>query len=40
MLASVLHSEIAINASIGIMRTFVEMWKFIANNSLLFDRIS
>lgn len=40
MLASVLHSEIAIDASIRIMRTFVEMRRFIANNALLFERIS
>ena len=30
MLASVLHSEVAINVSIGIMRAFVEMRRFIA----------
>lgn len=40
MLASVLHSEIAVNVSIGIMRAFVEMRKFIASNGLLFERIS
>ena len=40
MLASVLHSEIAINVSIGIMRAFVEMRRFISNNALLFERIS
>jgi len=40
MLASVLRSEIAIDASIRIMRTFVEMRRFIANNALLFERIS
>lgn len=40
MLASVLRSEVAIKVSIGIMRTFVEMRRFIANNSLLFERIS
>ena len=40
MLASVLHSEVAINVSIGIMRAFVEMRRFIANNDLLFERIS
>ena len=40
MLASVLHSEVAVNVSIGIMRTFVEMRRFIANNALLFERIS
>ena len=40
MLASVLHSDVAINVSIGIMRAFVEMRRFIANNALLFERIS
>lgn len=40
MLASVLHSEIAVKVSIGIMRAFVEMRRFIANNELLFERIS
>lgn len=40
MLASVLRSEIAINISIRIMRTFVEMRRFISNNALLFERIS
>lgn len=40
MLASVLRSEIAINTSIHIMRTFVEVRRFIANNALLFERIS
>ncbi len=40
MLASVLHSEVAINVSIGIMRAFVEMRRFIANNALLFERVS
>ena len=40
MLASVLHSVVAVNVSIGIMRAFVEMRRFIANNALLFERIS
>lgn len=40
MLASVLHSDVAINTSIRIMRTFVEMRHFIANNQFLFERIS
>ena len=40
MLASVLRSETAIRVSIAIMRAFVEMRHFIANNSLLFERIS
>ena len=40
MLASVLHSEVAVNVSISIMRTFVEMRRFISNNAALFERIS
>ena len=39
MLASVLHSEVAVNVSIGIMRAFVEMRRFIANNALLLSLI-
>lgn len=39
MLSSVLRSDMATKASIGIMRAFVEMRKFIANNALLFERI-
>lgn len=39
MLASVLHSEVAVNVSISIMRTFVEMRRFISNNAVLFERI-
>lgn len=40
MLASVLHSEAAIRVSIRIMRTFVEMRRFIANSSLLYERVN
>ena len=40
MLASVLRSEKAVQVSVAIMRAFVEMRKFIANNAALFDRIS
>lgn len=40
MLASVLHSKIAVHVSISIMRTFVEMRRFIANNALLFEKVS
>ncbi len=40
MLASVLHSDVAVKVSIGIMRSFVEMRRFIANNALLFEKIS
>ncbi len=40
MLASVLHSKVAVQVSINIMRTFVEMRRFIANNALLFKKVS
>ncbi len=40
ILASVLHSEVAVQMSISIMRTFVELRRFYANNAALFDRIS
>ncbi len=40
MLSSVLNSNVAIDISIKIMDTFVEMRKFIASNSQLFERIS
>ncbi|MBP3475751.1 MAG: ORF6N domain-containing protein [Lachnospiraceae bacterium] len=40
MLESVLHSDVAVNVSIGIMRAFVEKRRFIANNEALFERIS
>ncbi len=40
MLASTLRSEVAVQMSIKIMRSFVEMRHFITNNSLLFERIS
>ena len=39
MLSTLLRSDIAIQTSINIMDTFVEMRKFIGNNALLFDRI-
>lgn len=40
MLASVLRSETAVRTSIHIMDSFVEMRRFLANNALLFERIS
>ena len=40
MLSSVLKSDVAVNVSIGIMRTFVEMRKYMANTSLLYDRMN
>ena len=39
MLASVLKSKTAVEISITIIRTFVEMRKFIANNALVFQRL-
>ena len=40
MLSAVLHSEIAVKVSVKIMRTFVEMRRFMANNSLVLSRIN
>ncbi len=40
MLSAVLHSETAVKVSIGIMRAFVEMRRFLANNALIFERIN
>ena len=40
MLSAVLRSDTAINVSIRIMETFVEMRRFIANNSLLLEHIT
>lgn len=40
MLASILRSEVAVDVSVSIMRVFVEMRRFIANNAALFERIS
>jgi hypothetical protein len=40
MLASVLRSKVAVDVSIGIMRAFVEMRRFIVSNSLLFEQIT
>lgn len=40
MLSAVLKSDVAVNVSIGIMRAFVEMRHFIANNALLFEKVS
>lgn len=40
MLSAVLRSEIAINVSIGIMRAFVEMRRYLANSTLMFERIN
>lgn len=39
MLSAVLRSATAVQASVRIMRAFVEMRHFIANNALLFDRV-
>ncbi len=40
MLSAVLHSDVAIDVSVRIMDTFVEMRRFISNNFLLFEKIS
>lgn len=40
MLSAVLRNDIAIQVSISIMKSFVEMRRFISNNALLFERIS
>lgn len=40
MLAGVLKSEIAIKVSINIIKSFVEMRKFLNNNGQVFERIS
>lgn len=40
MLSAVLHSETAVDVSIGIMRAFVEMRKFLVNSHLTFERIN
>lgn len=39
MLASVLHSDIAIEANVRIMRAFVEMRRFIVSNAQMFGQI-
>lgn len=40
MLSSLLKSEVAIKVSINIMKAFIEMRKFIANNSNIFNRLT
>lgn len=40
MLSAVLHSETAVKVSIGIIRAFVEMRRFLANNALIFERVN
>ncbi len=40
MLSAVLRSEVAVRVSIGIMDAFVEMRRFLANNSLMLERIN
>lgn len=40
MLSAVLRSEIAVKVSVKIMRTFVEMRRFMANNSIVLNRIN
>lgn len=40
MLSAVLRSDVAVQVSISIMKSFVEMRRFMANNALLFERTS
>lgn len=40
MLSAVLRSEVAVNVSVRIMRTFVEMRRFMTNNSLVLNKIN
>lgn len=40
MLSAVLKSDVAIQVSIRIMKTFVEMRKYLANNALIIERIN
>ena len=40
MLSALLKSDIAINVSINIMKAFIEMRKFIANNGQVFERLT
>ena len=40
MLSGVLRSDVAVQVSIKIMNTFVEMRRFISNNALLFEKVS
>lgn len=40
MLSAVLRSDIAIRVNIRIMDTFVEMRKYMANTSLLYERLN
>lgn len=40
MLSAVLRSDVAIRVSIRIMETFVEMRKYMANTSILYDRMN
>lgn len=39
MLAGILKNEIAVNVSINIMRSFIEMRKFLLNNGQVFNRL-
>lgn len=40
MLSAVLRSEVAVQVSIKIMDTFVEMRRFLTNNALMFEKIN
>lgn len=39
MLSGLLRSDVAVNASVAIMRAFVEMRRFLANNGQLFEQL-
>lgn len=40
MLSAVLRSDVAVRISIRIMKTFVEMRKYMANTTLLYERVN
>ena len=40
MLAGLLKSEVAVNVSIRIVNTFIEMRKFLSSNNQIFERLT
>ena len=40
MLSAVLRSDVAVRISIRIMKTFVEMRKYMTNTTLLYERVN
>jgi len=40
MLSAVLRSDVTVQISIRIMKTFVEMRKYMANTTLLYERVN